>query len=101
MRKRPWHSLILLNFTDTLDQIPDCCLVFFYAIDCQHIFDRRFFLFIFIKSSMYNQDWHSYFIGKAQLIPFSEDVTRKKHDLLTQGKRHLSSSVRIITLLKN
>ena len=73
--KKSRHLLIFwFNFADTLDQIPDHCPVFFCVIDCQHIFDCRFFLFTFIKLSIYNQNWHSYFIGKAQLIPFREII---------------------------
>ena len=76
--KRRWHSLIFwLNFANRLDQIPDRCLVFFCVIDCKNIFDCRFFLFTFIKSSISNKDWLSYFIALAQLIPFREVVTRK------------------------
>ena len=38
--KRPKHQLIFkFNFADTLYQIQGHCLVFFCAIDCQHIFD--------------------------------------------------------------
>ena len=83
-RKQPRNSLIIwLNFADTLDQIPDRCLVLFCAKDCQHIFDCRFFSFTFIKSSIYNQDWHSYFIGKSQL--YSEKSSQENIPQLTDS----------------
>ena len=55
--------------------------------------------FTFIKSSIYNQDCHSYFIGKVQLIPFREVVTRK-HTTSTDSGGKSSSLVRITTFLK-
>ena len=75
-------------------------LYYSYTTDCQYIFDCRFFLLMFIKSTIYNQDWHSYFLGKAQLIPF-KGVIMRNHSLLTSEERHLFLSVKITTLLKN
>ena len=54
--KRPCYSGIWLNFADIFDQIPGRCLAFFCVIDCQRMFDCRFILFTFIKSSLYNKD---------------------------------------------
>ena len=62
------------NFSDTFDQILYHCLVFFCVIDYQHIFDCRFFLFRFIKCLYMTK---TFFIGKAQLIPFRKVDTRK------------------------
>ena len=77
-RKRCTHTkdmadslIIWLKLADTIDQIPDCCLVFFCVIDYPNIFDRRFFyslllnclyIYIYIEPK-----WHAYFIVKAQL----------------------------------
>ena len=73
-----WNSLIFwLHFADILDQIPDCCLVFFCMINCQDIFDCRFFSFTLIKLSIYNQDYHFRFIDNLHLIPFQDVMTRK------------------------
>ena len=44
-------------------------------------------IWTFIKLSMCYQDWHSYFVGKAQLIPFIEVVTRKHTTAYWLGRK--------------
>ena len=66
--------------------------VFLGEIDCKHIFDCLFFSFTFIKSSIYNQDRHSYIIVKLSTYSIQRSCFKKTyHGSPTQEKRRLPS----------
>ena len=67
----------------------------FCLINCQNIFDCRFFLFTFIKSSQYTYDWVFLFHRKRSTYFIQRSLYKKiYHSLLIQKEMYLPSSIR-------